>query len=116
MRLTAEEQEILAGRGGAAGRRALEMQVATGGFFGAEAMVRISAAHLTGDPESMGDAGLGFVEDLVRQGARFVVPTPTNARNVDFDCYRELGQPEEVAARERRLRALAGARGGGRPQ
>src|SRR3989337_2778233 len=53
MRLTAEEQEILAGRWGAPARRALEMQVATGGFFGAEAMVRISAAHLTGDPEAM---------------------------------------------------------------
>src|SRR3990167_7136010 len=109
MRLTAEEQEILAGRWGAPARRGLEMQVATGGFFGAEAMVRISAAHLTGDPESMGDAGLGFVEDLVRQGARFVVPTTTNSCNVDLDLYRQLGQPEEAAQQERRLRELIGA-------
>ena len=112
MRLTAEEQEILAGRWGAPARRALEMQVAMGGFFGAEAMVRISAAHLTGDPESMGDAGLGFVEDLVRQGARFVVPTTTNSCNVDLDLYRQLGQPEEAAQQERRLRELIGAMGG----
>lgn len=106
MRLTPEEEEILAGRRGEPARQALELQVAVGEFFGAERMVRISSAHLTGDPESMGAAGLAYVEALARQGARFVVPTTTNARNVDFECYRELGQREEVAARERRLRDL----------
>src|SRR3990172_8758478 len=65
MRLTAEEQEILAGRGGAAGR-----------------------------------------------GAPFVVPTTTNSCNVDLDLYRQLGQPEEAAQQERRLRELIGAMGG----
>jgi predicted aconitase len=112
MRLTAEEEAILAGRRGEPARRALQMQVATGEFFGAERMVPVTSAHLTGDPESMGDAGLAFVEDLVRQGARFVVPTTTNSCNVDFALYRELGQPEEVAQKERRLRELITAMGG----
>jgi predicted aconitase len=106
VRLTPDEEEILAGRRGEPARRALEMQLAVGRFFGAERLVRISSAHLTGDPESMGDAGLAYVEELARQGARFVVPATTNARNVDFDRYRDLGQPEEVAAKERRLRDL----------
>jgi predicted aconitase len=112
VQLSQQETEILAGRWGEPARRALEMQVAVGEFFGAARMVKVSSAHLTGDPESMGDAGLAYVEDLVQQGARFVVPTTTNARNVDFDCYRELGQPEEVAAKERRLRDLVVAMGG----
>ena len=112
LRLTPEEDGILAGRWGEPASRALAMQVAVGEFFGAREMVPVASAHLTGDSESMGDAGLGFVEDLCRQGARFVVPTTTNARNVDFDCYRELGQPEEVAAKERRLRDLVVAMGG----
>jgi hypothetical protein len=106
LRLTAEEEAILAGRWGEPARRALAMQVATGEFFDAERMVRVASAHLTGDPESMGEAGLAYVEDLARQGARFVVPTTTNSRNVDFALYRQLGQPEAVAGRERRLRAL----------
>ncbi len=106
MKLTAEEEAILAGRWSEAARRALEMQIAVGEFFGAELMVRVTSAHLTGDPESMGDAGLAFVEDLVRQGARFVVPTTTNSCNVDLDLYRAFGQPEEVAQKERRLREL----------
>ncbi|HXG17270.1 MAG TPA: aconitase X catalytic domain-containing protein [Calidithermus sp.] len=106
MRLGPEEEAILAGRRGEPARHALECQLAVGEFFGAERMVPVASAHLTGDPESMGEAGLAYVEDLARQGARFVVPTTTNARNVDFDCYRELGQPEAVAAAERRLRDL----------
>jgi predicted aconitase len=112
MRLTVEEETIRAGHRGEAARRALEMQLAVGDFFGAERMVPVTSAHLTGDPESMGEAGLAFVEDLVRQGARFVVPATTNSCNVDFDLYRALGQPEEVAEEERRLRALITAMGG----
>jgi predicted aconitase len=112
MRLTAEEEAIRAGRLGEPARRALEMQLAVGDFFGAERMVPVTSAHLTGDPESMGGAGLAFVEDLVRQGARFVVPTTTNSCNVDFDLYRAFGQPEEVAQQERRLRELITTMGG----
>jgi len=106
VRLTRGEEEILAGGWGGPARRALEMQIEVGGFFAAERMVRVTSAHLTGDADSMGDAGLGYVEALARDGGRFVVPTTTNARNVDFECYRALGQPEDVAARERRLRDL----------
>jgi predicted aconitase len=112
VKLSPEEDGILAGRWGEPARWALAMQIAVGEFFGAREMVPVSSAHLTGEPESMGDAGLAFVEELVRQGGRFVVPTTTNARNVDFDRYRELGQPEEVAAKERRLRDLVVAMGG----
>jgi predicted aconitase len=112
MRLTAEDEAIRAGRRGEPARRALEMQLAVGAFFGAERMVPVTSAHLTGDPESMGEAGLAFVEDLVGQGARFVVPTTTNSCNVDFDLYRAFGQPEEVAQQERRLRELITAMGG----
>jgi predicted aconitase len=106
VRLTPEEEDIRAGRRGGPARRALEMQLEVGRFFGADRLVPVTSAHLTGDPDSMGEAGLAHVEALVREGGRFVVPTTTNARNVDFECYRALGQPEEVAARERRLRDL----------
>ena len=106
MQLTPEERGILAGRWGEPARRALKMQIATGAFFGAARMVPVTSAHLTGDPESMGEAGLRFVEELCERGARFVIPTTTNPRSVDFALYRELGQPEEIARRERRLRDL----------
>jgi predicted aconitase len=112
MLLTAEEGAIRVGRRGEPARRALEMQMAVGEFFGAERMVPVTSAHLTGDPESMGEAGLAFVDDLARQGGRFVVPTTTNSCNVDFELYRAFGQPEVVAQQERRLRELITAMGG----
>jgi predicted aconitase len=112
MLLTVEEEAIRGGRRGEAARRALEMQMAVGEFFGAERMVPVTSAHLTGDPESMGEAGLAFVDDLARQGARFVVPTTTNSCNVDFELYRVFGQPEAVAQQERRLRERITAMGG----
>lgn len=80
MRLTAEEEALLAGRWGEPARQALEMQIATGEFFGAARLVPVTSAHLTGDPQSMGDAGLAFVEELVRQGrASSSPPLPTPA-------------------------------------
>ncbi len=106
MQLSPEERAILARPQEAPVRRALEMQIATGEFFGAAGMVPVTSAHLTGDPESMGEAGLRFVEELCERGARFAIPATTNPRNVDFALYRELGQAEEVARRERRLRDL----------
>lgn len=111
MRLTSEERAILARRPDEPVRRALEMQIAAGGFFGAQHMVPVASAHLTGDPESMGEAGLRFIEEWCERGARFVIPTTTNPRNVDFVLYRDLGQPEESARRERRLRDLVVAMG-----
>jgi len=42
MRLTAEEEAILAGRRGEPARRALQMQVATGEFFGAQRAGRLA--------------------------------------------------------------------------
>jgi predicted aconitase len=112
VRLTADEEAIRAGRQGEPARRALEMQIAVGDFFGAERMVSVTSAHLTGDPESMGEAGLAFVEDLARQGGRFVVPTTTNSCNVDLDLYQAFGQPEALAGQERRLRELIATMGG----
>lgn len=78
LHLTAEEEAILAGDHGEIPRWALEMQVETGRFFGAERLVPVSGAHMMGDMEVMGDPGLALLRDLAERGARFTVPTTTN--------------------------------------
>lgn len=80
MRLTEEERAMLAGAQGPAVKRALEMQVEVGAFFGAEALVPVSSAHLMAEIESMGEAGLAFVEEMADLGARVRVPTTCNPR------------------------------------
>jgi len=52
MMLTAEDEAIQAGRRGEVGRRALEMQVATGEFFGAGRMVRVTTWTLSSTARS----------------------------------------------------------------
>ncbi|MGH2370053.1 MAG: aconitase X, partial [Chloroflexota bacterium] len=107
MRLTAEEQAMLAGAEGEAVRRALQMQLEVGEFFGAEDFVPVASAHLMAEIESMGEAGLAFVEELAALGAQARVPVTCNPRSVDFQHWRDLGQNERQVELEQRLsRAL----------
>jgi predicted aconitase len=108
MRLSAQEEAMLAGGEGPAVARALRMQVEVGEFFGAEDLVPVSSAHMMAEIESMGDAGLAFVEEMASLGARVRVPTTCNPRSVDQAMWRELGQDERQAELEAQLsRALA---------
>ncbi|MGH8726056.1 MAG: aconitase X [Burkholderiales bacterium] len=103
MELTPEEQAILGGGRGESAKRALEYQVEVGRFWGAKRLVPITNAHLMGDIEVMGDAGLEFLKEEVRLAARCAVSTTTNARCVDFAHCERLGQDPVEVAKEREL-------------
>ena len=107
MRLSQEEERILAGAEGEAVRRALALQREVGEFFGAEDFVPVSSAHMMAEIESMGEAGLAFVEEMADLGGQARVPITSNPRSVDFHQWERLGQPpEEVVLEERLSRAL----------
>lgn len=95
-----------AGRDGPAAKWALEMRIEVGRFFGADRFVEVANAHMMGDMEVMGEAGLDLLRDLVAKGARFRVPTTTNARCVDFAAAERLLQDPDMVAKERLLIAL----------
>ncbi len=103
MRLTPEEEAMLAGVRGEAVRDALRYQLAVGEFFGAERFVPITNAHMMGDIEVMGDAGLAWLRATGAQRARACVPSTTNARCFDFEHAARLGQDAGEAAKEREL-------------
>ncbi|MGE0705133.1 MAG: aconitase X, partial [Vicinamibacterales bacterium] len=52
MRLTAEEEAMLAGEMGEAKRWAIDHQIKVGRVFDAEDLVSVSQAHMMVDPES----------------------------------------------------------------
>jgi predicted aconitase len=58
---------------------------------------------MMGDMEVMGEAGFAFIDSLLRQGARFIVPVTTNARCVDFERATVVRQRPELVAREGKL-------------
>src|SRR5215472_1865642 len=105
MRLTDEEKAMLAGELGTARRWAMSHQIAVGEFFDAADFVPVSQVHVMADTESLGDAGVRFLEGLAAMPEaerRVRVPTITDPRGLDFAVYRRLGQTTEMAALERR--------------
>lgn len=94
---------MLAGEEGEAVRRALSYQMQVGGFFGARRFVPVTNAHMMGDIEVLGDAGLEFLQEMRRLGARARIPITTNARCVDFAWADRLGQDPGECAKERQV-------------
>jgi len=105
MRLTDEEQAMLAGEFGAPRRWAIAHQIVVGEFFDAANFVAVSQAHIMADTESLGEAGVAFLEGLAaapEPERRVRVPSITDPRGIDFATYRRLGQSAAMAALERR--------------
>jgi hypothetical protein len=106
MRLTDEEQAMLAGKMGEPRRLALEHQVKVGRFFDAADMVPVSQVHIMADTEALGEAGVEFVERIAaypEAERRTVVPTVTDPRGADFNAYKRLRQQEEWIDQEGRV-------------
>ena len=110
MRLSDEEQAMLAGAMGEPLRWAIAHQVEVGNFFDAADMVEVRQAHIMADTESLGPSGVAFLESLVGT-AKVRIPTITDPRGVDFAAYRRLGIAEELAVLERRTIAAFEALG-----
>jgi predicted aconitase len=103
MRLTPEEEAMLAGGQGEAARRAIEQQVAVGRFFGARDFVPVGSVHLAADAEAMREAGVRHLEEMIALGATARVPTTINPRSVDFAHAAQLGQEPHYIDLERRI-------------
>jgi predicted aconitase len=105
MRLTDEEQAMLAGEAGEPRRWAIQHQIAVGEFFDAADLVPVSQAHIMADTESLGEAGVRFLEGLAaapEAERRVRIPILTDPRGLDFQVYKRLGQTEGMAALEAR--------------
>ena len=111
MQLSDEEEAMLAGEYGKAKQWAIDHQLKVGSFFDAEDMVSVSQAHMMADPESVGEAGVDFMESIANDGGRVAIPMITDPRGVDLNYYHPLGQTEDMASIERRFVAACEAIG-----
>ena len=95
MRLTDEERGMLAGEMGAARQQALQHQLKVGDFFGAEDFVPVTQAHVMADSESLGEAGIAWLEQLARlpvDDRMVCIPTISDPRGIDFSQAGALRQ------------------------
>lgn len=105
MRLNSEEKAMLAGELGEVMRIAIAHQIAVGDFFGAEDFVPVSQAHIMCDTESLGQAGVQWLEslgDATDGSGRVRIPTITDPRGTDFTHADDLGQRSWMLDLEKR--------------
>jgi predicted aconitase len=112
MRLTREEESILAGESGDGRRKAMELIVALGRIYGAERLVPISSAHLSGASyKTIGDGGLKYLSDLAASGSKVSVPSTLNPVGMDRDRWREMRISEGFAEKQLEIIDLYGRMG-----
>ncbi|MGQ0510218.1 MAG: aconitase X [Betaproteobacteria bacterium] len=105
MKLNDAERAMRAGELGRAQQIALEHQVLVGEYFGAADFVEVTQAHIMADTESLGEAGVKWLEEMAREDggkARVRIPTITDPRGTDFAKAKVLKQPEKFLELERR--------------
>jgi len=105
MKLDDEEQDILAGKLGPVPQQALRHQITVGDFFGAPDFVPVTQAHIMADTESLGAAGVRWLEGLAAatDGQRRVrIPTITDPRGTDFSKAAFLQHTPSMLDLERR--------------
>ena len=103
MKLSDDERAMAAGEAGVVAKLAIEHQIMVGSFFGARDLVPVTQAHVMSDTESLGQAGVQWIERLADANEGGVrVPTITDPRGTDFTKADFLGQAEWMLELERR--------------
>src|SRR5215469_9493134 len=112
MRLNEEERVMLAGQLGPARRWAIEHQIRVGEYLGAADFVPVSQAHIMADTESLGAAGVAWLERLAGMAqSRVRIPTTSDPRGTDFAAATRLKHHDGILALERRAIAALEALG-----
>ncbi len=100
MELTAAEQRMLDGEEGEGVRKAIELVVALGKIYGAEGLVPIRSAHISGvSYKTIGDGGISYLEH-VSEESKVRVPSTLNPSGMDSQRWREMGISEDFARKQ----------------
>jgi len=114
MRLTDDEQAMRAGAFGPAVQWAIEHQIKVGDYLGAADLVPVSQAHIMADTESLGVAGVEWLERMARlpvEQRRVRIPTISDPRGTDFAAAHRLKQQTWMLDLEQRAIAAFEALG-----
>jgi predicted aconitase len=114
VRLNDEEEAMRAGTFGPAVQWAIDHQIRVGRYLGAEDFVPVTQAHIMADTESLGVAGVEWLEGWARLPAeqrRVRVPTITDPRGTDFAAAEQLKHQPWMLDLERRAIAAFEALG-----
>ena len=114
MKLSDEEQAMRSGDFGPLRQWAIAHQIKVGAYLGAADFVPVTQAHIMADTESLGGAGVEWLErwaELPRAERQVRVPTITDPRGTDFAHAERLKQQPWMLDLERRAIAAFEALG-----
>lgn len=98
MYLTKDEEKTLRGDDGETLRKMIEILVALGDIYGADALIPIKSAQVSGvSYKTIGDAGLDWISDLK---GTVQVPTVLNPAGMDMNNWERLGIDPKFAAKQ----------------
>ena len=102
--LTDDERDMLAGAGGPATRKAMEILVALGAIYGAEHMAPVTSVQIAGvSYDNLGEAGLQFLSEMADGGGKARVLTTLNPAGMDLENWQALGISPQFAERQQRV-------------
>lgn len=104
MQLTPEEQAMYDGKHGTAIEKSMEILVALGDIYGAEKMVNITSAQISGvSYKTIGEAGLKYLEELAVSGVQVKVPSTLNPAGIDLEHWNELKFSKQFAKKQNKI-------------
>ncbi|MDR0309168.1 MAG: aconitase X catalytic domain-containing protein [Candidatus Methanoplasma sp.] len=104
MYLTRDEEKTLAGEEGVSRQKAMELVVALGKIYGAEDLIGITSAHLSGASyKTIGDGGLKYLDDMVNGGAEVSVPSTLNPVGMDRERWKEMHISQAFAEKQLKI-------------
>ena len=101
MQLTSEQQSMLEGEKGEACRQSMEILSALGKIYGAQGMIPVTSAQIAGvSYKTIGDAGLEYLQDMVKNSARVRIPAFLNPAGMDREQWQKLKVPAAFAKKQ----------------
>jgi len=95
---------MLQGHYGEAKALAMKLLLAIGDIFDAERMIKVKSAQVSGvSYKTIGEAGLEFLEDFCRKGAKAAVETTLNPAGMDLTGWRRMKVPSDFARKQLRI-------------
>jgi len=95
---------MLKGEYGPAVQKAMELLVSIGDALNADKLIPICSAHVSGvSYTSIGDAGLLFLRDFAKLGAKVKVFTSLNPAGIDLDKWRSMGVSEGFYRKQKEI-------------
>lgn len=98
MHLTREEEQIYSGELGSTLQKSMEILVALGRIYGAERLIQIKSAQISGvSYKTIGEGGLAYLRNLE---GKVRVPSLLNPAGLDRECWIEMGISKEFAKKQ----------------